>query len=94
MLALHPFNNWPLRVKLFTENAIKGWQGSCKDLDAKFPLPLGFQFTTELEGVDGKSGNFGSGRKGKLDVTDSACLTKLHLPTAYILSQTGLPYRI
>ncbi|PPQ98457.1 hypothetical protein CVT24_004135 [Panaeolus cyanescens] len=67
MIALHPFNTWPLHVKLFTEEAVKFWEASA---NKSLSLPPGFTCTIELEGVDGKSGNSGSGRKGPIDVTD------------------------
>lgn len=77
MLATHPYNTWPLHVKLFTDEAVKCWtelsQAKKTAKTAFVPLPpLPVQFTTsiELEGVDGKSGNPGSGRIGPICVID------------------------
>ena len=71
MICLHPYNTWPLHVKLFTKDAVKHWEhaGQVPPLS---PLPRGFTCQVELEGVDGKSGSVGSGRKGPIDVTDGA----------------------
>ena len=70
MIAYPPYNRWPLHVKIFTEDALKAWQDASKSLDNDFPLPLGFTFSIELEGVDGKSGLAGSGRSGPIEVSD------------------------
>lgn len=66
MVRAHPYNTWPLHVKLFTEEAAKTWD----TISQKEPLPPGLTFSVELEGVDGKSGKEGSGRTGPIDVTD------------------------
>ncbi|KAI0791500.1 hypothetical protein BC629DRAFT_366397 [Irpex lacteus] len=66
MVASHPYNTWPLRVKLFTEEAQKHWTTASKTTN----LPPAFTFSVELEGVDGCSGNPGSGRTEPIDVTD------------------------
>ncbi|KAJ6593654.1 hypothetical protein B0H19DRAFT_1091410 [Mycena capillaripes] len=76
MLSTHPWSTWPLHVKLFTEAAVKGWKSA--NSDPRTPLPPGFTCTTELEGVDGKSGQAGSGRRGPLSV-DDALFTSAHL---------------
>ncbi|KAL0956180.1 hypothetical protein HGRIS_002340 [Hohenbuehelia grisea] len=80
MIASHPYNTWPLHVKLFTTQAVKFWE------DASHPtIPLpGFTLSTELEGVDGKSGHAGSGRQGPIEVTDG------HLTTAYLAKNSAL----
>ncbi|KAF8972892.1 hypothetical protein BDZ97DRAFT_1649124, partial [Flammula alnicola] len=70
MIAKHPFNIWPLHVKLFTEEAVKCWNASASANDV-FPLPPGFTCAVELEGVDGKSGLPGSGRQGPISVDDA-----------------------
>ncbi|KAK2467837.1 hypothetical protein APHAL10511_000132 [Amanita phalloides] len=70
MICLHPYNLWPLHVKLFTNDAVKCWEENGKK-SSSIPLPLGFTCHVELEGVDGKSGLIGSGRKGPIDVTDN-----------------------
>jgi len=67
MLTLSPWNAWPLRVRLYTSEALKLWNESDQSSP---PLPLGFTHTVELEGVDGKSGEMGSGRSGPIEVTD------------------------
>jgi hypothetical protein len=69
MISNHPYNTWPLHVKLFTEEAVKGWQDANKDV-VMLPLPLGFTCSIELEGVDGQSGRVGSGRRGPISVQD------------------------
>lgn len=66
MVRSYPYTTWPLHVKLFTDEAAKAWI----DLSRKAPLPPGFSYSVELEGVDGKSGKTGSGRTGPIDVTD------------------------
>jgi structure-specific endonuclease subunit SLX1 len=66
MLTTNPYDKWPLHVKLFTEEAVKCWNGVADST----PMPPGFTYTTELEGVDGKSGKVGSGRKGPIDLKD------------------------
>jgi structure-specific endonuclease subunit SLX1 len=70
MISSHPYSSWPLHVKLFTSDAVKGWQDATKAVGESAPLLKGFTVTTELEGVDGKSGEPGSGRKGPIEVTD------------------------
>ena len=74
MISFHPYNTWPLRAKLFTDDAVKGWRDAIKDVGESAPLPAGFEVTTELEGVDGKSGKSGSGRKGPIEITDGSFL--------------------
>ncbi|KAJ7755749.1 hypothetical protein DFH07DRAFT_489735 [Mycena maculata] len=90
MLSTHPWRTWPLHVKLFTDAAVKGW----KLADAQpgtSPLPRGFNWTVELEGVDGKSGQDGSGRHGPISV-DDAMFTSAHLAknTALLASNRRL----
>lgn len=63
---MHPFNTWPLHVKLFTKEAAQHW----KTAEDVLPLPPGFTCSVELEGVDGKSGHPGSGRQGPISVDD------------------------
>ncbi|THV06733.1 hypothetical protein K435DRAFT_960334 [Dendrothele bispora CBS 962.96] len=80
MITHHPYDTWPLHVKIFTPEAEKCWNGldALSHLSgvkrgmkvASPPLPRGFKWTVELEGVDGKSGKVGSGRKGPLEVKD------------------------
>jgi hypothetical protein len=67
MINTPPYNSWPLHVKLFHPDAVKGWNAA----EIIVPdMPQGFTFSVELEGVDGKSGDYGSGRKGPIDVKD------------------------
>ncbi|KAJ6497838.1 hypothetical protein C8R45DRAFT_984418 [Mycena sanguinolenta] len=89
MLSTHPWSTWPLHVKLFTEMSVKGWNAA-NDKSA-VPLPLGFTCAVELEGVDGKSGQSGSGRHGPLKV-DDALFTSPHLAknTALLASNRRL----
>lgn len=68
MLTSQHYSSWPLHVKLFTPEAVKHWEAICKS--ESNPLPLGLTFAIELEGVDGKSGQVGTGRAGPIDVTD------------------------
>ena len=69
MVSSHPYNTWPLSVKIFTEEAEKAWLNAGKVPEMP-PLPLGVNVVTELEGVDGQSGKLGSGRTGPIDVSD------------------------
>jgi len=68
-MCSHPYNTWPLRVKLFTTEGEKAWSDAARDGD-DLPLPRGFTCTVELEGVDGKSGKAGIGRTEPIDVND------------------------
>ncbi|KAK7057433.1 hypothetical protein R3P38DRAFT_3384792 [Favolaschia claudopus] len=89
MLSTHPWSTWPLNVKLFTEAAVKAWHSANANSVAQ--LPPGFNYTIELEGVDGKSGQSGSGRRGPLGV-DDAQFTSAHLAknTALLASNRRL----
>ncbi|OCH87500.1 hypothetical protein OBBRIDRAFT_702884, partial [Obba rivulosa] len=79
MISSHPYNTWPLHVKLFTVEAVKAWQRAL--VVYKSPLPPGFKCEEELEGVNGKSGCVGSGRAGPIEADDAA------LPAAFTVSQ-------
>jgi hypothetical protein len=69
MVASHPYSTMPLHVTIFTEEAKKLWDEA--STSKKMPcLPPGLRVSVELEGVDGKSGNVGKGRKGPIDVED------------------------
>lgn len=70
MISTHPYNTWPLHVKLFTNEASKSWDLITKSQSSKFSLPPGFTHTAELEGVDGLSGQIGSGRTAPIEITD------------------------
>ncbi|KAL1695093.1 hypothetical protein GGG16DRAFT_45965 [Schizophyllum commune] len=70
MITSHPYNLWPLHVKLFTAEAEKFW-GMLAKAPAYRAFPRGLTATVELEGVDGQSGNRGSGRTGPVDVADT-----------------------
>ncbi|KAJ4500265.1 hypothetical protein C8R41DRAFT_810768 [Lentinula lateritia] len=89
MISIHPYNLWPLHVKIFTPQALKIWdglagtQGKGKGKEKATNsahaviLPRGFTHTVELEGVDGKLAG-GTGRSMPIDVQDGAvylCLT-------------------
>lgn len=70
MISTHPYNTWPLHVKLFSEEAIKAWNAvsaTCPD------LPPGLKCSVEVEGVDGRSGKVGTGRSGEIEVNDGLC---------------------
>ncbi|KAJ7188526.1 hypothetical protein C8R46DRAFT_1054960 [Mycena filopes] len=82
MLSTHPWSTWPLHVKLFTDTAVKGWKSA--DDKAIPPLPPGFTCAVELEGVDGKSGQVGSNRRGPLSVDDA------HFTSAHLAKNTAL----
>ncbi|KAF7972709.1 hypothetical protein HWV62_17156 [Athelia sp. TMB] len=75
MLGSHPYSNWPLHVKLFTEEAVKTWLALTKQASEQALIPKGLKVATELEGVDGMSGYVGSGRKGPIEVSDVAFTT-------------------
>lgn len=71
MISSHPYNTWPLHVKAFTTEAHDAWKVAASGLKtSRSPLPPGFTITVELEGVDGKSGQPGTGRMGPIDVSD------------------------
>jgi structure-specific endonuclease subunit SLX1 len=67
MVSSYPYNRWPLR-----ELAVKCWRAANdKNTYGELSsLPAGFTCVTSLEGVDGKSGQAGSGRTGHIDVKD------------------------
>jgi structure-specific endonuclease subunit SLX1 len=69
MMSMHPYKLWPLHVKLFTEEASNAWNDAQTKLEVSI-LPPGCTVVAEFEGVDGKSGNIGTGRQGPIDVTD------------------------
>lgn len=74
MLGLSPWSNWPLHVKIFTQEAVQAWNNAAYEKpDPDFSLPRGLTYSIELEGVDGKraSENVGSGRTGSIDISDS-----------------------
>lgn len=68
MVLTRPFNRCPLQVKLFTVDAEKAWKLAAQNLNTS--LPPGLTCSVELEGVDGNSGHFGSGRQGPINVKD------------------------
>lgn len=79
MVCSHPYNTWPLSIKLFTPEASHVWDATIRTgVKAGIELPHGFSFVHEFEGVDGKSGQIGSGRTGPLDVQDEV-FTLSHL---------------
>ncbi|KAE9408580.1 hypothetical protein BT96DRAFT_985461 [Gymnopus androsaceus JB14] len=87
MLSIHPYNLWPLHVKIFTPQALKIWKdlanmektakGKGKEKANTIrstALPPGFTYSVELEGVDGKLAG-GSGRTKPIDVQDEKFTT-------------------
>ncbi|KAG8737899.1 Slx4p interacting protein [Ceratobasidium sp. 414] len=67
------YNTWPLHVKIFTEEAKRLWdEAQQPGLDT--PLPRGFTYSIEYEGVDGKSpiptGQGSVTRAGPIDIKD------------------------
>jgi structure-specific endonuclease subunit SLX1 len=76
MLAAMPYTTWPLRVTLFSADAVRAWESAERAHKLAHPLPHGCTVAVELEGVDGKSGVPGSGRTGPIDVTDGAALPR------------------
>ncbi|TBU53631.1 hypothetical protein BD310DRAFT_138826 [Dichomitus squalens] len=91
MVSSHPYNTWPLSVKIFTAEAEKAWIIAGK-ANGMPPLPIGIEVATEFEGVDGKSGITGSGRTGPIDVTD-AQFTSEHLRKASSIFVPGRDLR-
>ncbi|KAJ3810395.1 hypothetical protein EV368DRAFT_46500, partial [Lentinula lateritia] len=78
MISIHPYNLWPLHVKIFTPQALKIWDGLAATNSAHAViLPRGFTHSVELEGVDGKTAG-GSGRSMPIDVQDEK-FTTTHL---------------
>ncbi|KAJ3475570.1 hypothetical protein NLI96_g11751 [Meripilus lineatus] len=93
MVASHPYNTWPLGAKLFTEDAVEAWKDANRALAGSLLLPERFTVDIELEGVDGKSGNAGSGRTGPIDVTDES-FTLAHLKPIKDFRQKPLEYAL
>ncbi|KAF9484519.1 hypothetical protein BDN70DRAFT_127777 [Pholiota conissans] len=90
MIGKHPFDIWPLHVKLFTEEAVQCWDAAARFPDV-LPLPPGFTCSVELEGVDGKSGHPGSGRIGPMAADDEEFTAALLAKnTALIASERPL----
>ncbi|KAL1710386.1 hypothetical protein EV121DRAFT_192957 [Schizophyllum commune] len=83
MITSHPYNLWPLHVKLFTAEAEKFW-GMLAKAPAYRVLPRGLTASVELEGVDGQSGSRGSGRTGPVDVADT------HFTSQYLAKSTSV----
>ena len=81
LISISPFNTWPLHVKLFTQEAEQYWKDGN---EAAPPLPPGFTCTFELEGVDGKSGHVGSGRRGPISIDDGKLLLSISSRLTYI----------
>ncbi|KAG6866649.1 hypothetical protein C0991_000759 [Blastosporella zonata] len=81
MISKHPYNTWPLHVKLFSDEAVSAWRAAIRDAA---PMPPGFTCSIELEGVDGKSGEVGTGRQEPLDVKDE------HFTSSYLSKNTAL----
>lgn len=77
MISNHPYNTWPLHIKLFTDEAVRRWNDANSDVDMP-PIPPGFTSSIELEGVDGNSGQLGSGRHGPINVQDGHMFCCIH----------------
>ena len=80
MLSLPPYSSWPLHVKLFHIDAVRGWNKAAT-IVPNAHLPTGLTVSIEFEGVDGKgtlptardvvSGRSTSLRITPIDVKDS-----------------------
>ncbi|KAG8792489.1 Slx4p interacting protein [Ceratobasidium sp. 428] len=74
MLPMAPYNTWPLHVKIFTEEAKKLWD-EVQQPGLDTPLPRGFTYSVEYEGVDGKApipaAPKPTTRTGPIDVKDA-----------------------
>ncbi|KAG6857790.1 hypothetical protein H0H87_004206 [Tephrocybe sp. NHM501043] len=81
MISKHPYDTWPLHVKLFSKQAVVAWTEALRDAP---PMPPGFTCSIELEGVDGKSGEAGTGRQESIDVKDE------HFTSTYLSKNTAL----
>ncbi|KZP21305.1 hypothetical protein FIBSPDRAFT_740815, partial [Athelia psychrophila] len=91
MVSSHPFNTWPLHIKLFTEEAAATFAALTNPKNAVNKLPKGLMVSIELEGVDGLSKHVGSGRKGPIDVSDATFTTNyLRKHHALVASQSPL----
>ncbi|KAJ3551569.1 hypothetical protein NM688_g4625 [Phlebia brevispora] len=93
MISTHPYNAWPLHVKLFTREAVKIWEAiTTNKSSSRFKLPPGFACTIELEGVDGRSGETGSGREAPIDITD--VFLTFYTPSSLNFLQNPLEYAL
>ena len=85
MIASHPYNNWPLHVKIFTPEALSIWESLQNSPRARsFVMPPGFTWSLELEGVDGQSGQRGTGRTGPIDTRDGSYSTYSEVMTDHV----------
>ncbi|KAG5352191.1 hypothetical protein C0989_003272 [Termitomyces sp. Mn162] len=100
MISTHPYSTWPLHVKLFSDEAVAAWKAAARD---SAPMPPGFTCSIELEGVDGKSGKVGSGRREPISVKDGTYRIPRSIPpnpkqsspqnnSPLPISQKTLPY--
>ncbi|KAG9085839.1 Slx4p interacting protein [Ceratobasidium sp. UAMH 11750] len=93
MIPIAPYKTWPLHVKIFTEEAKRLWdEVQQPGLDA--PLPRGFTYSVEYEGVDGKasipSGQQPATRTGPIDVKDTQ-FTLSHIDKYQNIIDQGTP---
>ncbi|KAG9094202.1 Slx4p interacting protein [Ceratobasidium sp. UAMH 11750] len=93
MIPTAPYKTWPLHVKIFTEEAKRLWdEVQQPGLDA--PLPRGFTYSVEYEGVDGKasipSGQQPAARTGPIDVKDTQ-FTLSHIDKYQNIIDQGIP---
>ncbi|KZT43395.1 hypothetical protein SISSUDRAFT_1040409 [Sistotremastrum suecicum HHB10207 ss-3] len=89
MICNPPYSTWPLHVKLFRPEAVKAWSAAEKIIPE---MPLGFTYSTELEGVDGQSEAINRVRETPIDVKDVA-FTEIHLAKWRTLSGQSDSYR-
>ncbi|KAG5720453.1 hypothetical protein E4T56_gene9380 [Termitomyces sp. T112] len=100
MISTHPYSTWPLHVKLFSDEAVAAWKAAARH---SAPMPPGFTYSIELEGVDGKSGKVGSGRREPISVKDGTYRIPRSIPpnpkqsspqnnSPLPISQKTLPY--
>ncbi|KAG9081748.1 Slx4p interacting protein, partial [Ceratobasidium sp. 370] len=93
MLPIAPYNTWPLHVKIFTQEAKLLWdEAQQPGLDT--PLPRGFTYSVEYEGVDGKSpiptDQQLAARTGPIDVKDTQ-FTLSHIDKYQAIIDQGIP---
>ncbi|KAG9124099.1 Slx4p interacting protein, partial [Ceratobasidium sp. 392] len=92
MLPMAPYNTWPLHVKIFTEEAKKLWD-EVQQPGLDTPLPRGFTYSVEYEGVDGKASvsavQKSKARAGPIDVKD-AQFTLSHIDKYQTILEQGI----
>lgn len=81
MICNPPYSTWPLHVKLFRPEAVKAWSAAEKIIPE---MPLGFTYSTDLEGVDGQSEAINRVRETPIDVKDGEDIHVIHGPVFQI----------